>query len=59
MDGFDETLEKWKEERKETKREARGKGRKDGPQKMVQLRRGSSVSSVVSSIRSGNRRWCS
>ena len=61
MDGFDETLEKWKEERKETKREARGKGTKDGPQKMVQVRRGSSVSSVVSSIRSGNGngRWCS
>jgi hypothetical protein len=59
MDGFDETLEKWKEERKEAKRRARGKGKKDGPPKMVQARRGSSVSSVVSSIESGNRRWCS
>jgi len=58
MGGFDETLKKWKEERKETKRRARGKGKKDGPPKMMQVRSDSSVSSVVSSIESGNRRWC-
>jgi hypothetical protein len=49
MDCFDKTLEKWKEERKETKRKARGKGKKDGPPKMVQARGNSSMSSIVSS----------
>ena len=57
MDGFDETLKKWKEEQKEAKSKARGKGR-DGPPKLMQLRRTSSVSSVVSSIESGTGRWC-
>lgn len=57
IDGFDETLKRWKEERKETKK-ARGKGKKDGPPKMVQVRRDSSMSSVVSSIESGTGRWC-
>lgn len=53
MDGFDVTLEKWKEERKETKRAARGKVKKDGPPKLVQVRNNSSMSSVDS--RSGRR----
>ena len=59
VDGFDETLGKWKEERKEAKRKAGGKG-KDRPSKMMQVRRGSSVSSVVSSIESRTRPggWC-
>ena len=54
MDGFDKTLEKWKEEQKERKREAREKGEKDGSSKVVQVRSDSSMSSVKS--RSG--RWC-
>ena len=45
MGGFDETLEKWKGERKEAKRSARGKEKKGGPSKMVQVRKGSSLSS--------------
>jgi len=56
MGGFDEALEKWKEERKEIKRRARGKGKKDGPPKMMQVRSDSFVSSVMSSIESRNRR---
>ena len=56
VDGFDGALEKWKEERKEAKRMARGKGEKDGSPKMVQVRRGSSLSSTESS---GGGRWCS
>jgi len=59
MDCFDETLEKWKEERKETKRRARGKGKNDGPPKMMQVRSDSSMSSGLSSVESGNGRWCS
>jgi len=59
MDTFDEMLKKWKRERKETKREARGKGKRDRPPKMVQVKRDSSMGSVMSSIESGNRRWCS
>ena len=61
MDGFDETLKKWKEEREEAKRMVRGKGKKDGPSKMMQVRSDSSLSSAVSSIesRTGTGRWCS
>ena len=60
MDGFDETLGKWKEERKEAKRMARGKGNKDGQSKMVQVRSDSSLSSAMSSVesRTGSGRWC-
>lgn len=58
MDGFDEALKKWKEELKETKRKARGKGKKDGPPKMVQVRSNSSMSSVMSSVESRSGRWC-
>ena len=56
MDGFDERLKKWKEDRKETKR---GKGKKDGPPKLVQVRSGSSMSSVMNprAERRGGR-WC-
>ena len=49
VDCFDETLKKWKEERKETKRRARGKG-KGRPPKMVQARSDTSVGSVVNSV---------
>ena len=59
MDCFDETLKKWKEERKETKRRVRGKGKKGRPPKMVQVRSNSSMSSRLSSIESRNGRWCS
>jgi len=61
VDGFDETLKKWKEDREEAKKTARGKGKKDGASKMVQVRRDSSLSSAVSSIdsRTGTGRWCS
>ena len=54
VDCFNERLEKWKEERKET---ARGKGKKERPPSLVQVR-SDSMSSVVSSIESGNGRWC-
>lgn len=59
MDGFDETLKKWKEERKEVKRRVREKGKKGGPQKVVQVKRNSSVSSIVSSMENRTGRWCS
>jgi len=59
MDAFDETMEKWKEERKEAKREARGKEKGDGLPKMMQVRRGSSMSSVMSNVEKGTGRWCS
>jgi len=58
VDCFDEALEKWKEERKETKRRARGKGKKERPPRMVQVR-GDSMSSVMSSIENENGRLCS
>ena len=51
-DCFDETLKKWKEERKETKRMAKGKGKKERPPRMMQAR-GDSMSSIMSSIESG------
>jgi len=56
MDTFDETLKEWKKERQETKRRARGKGRKGEPQRMVQLGSDSSIRSVMSSIEGGNGR---
>ena len=60
VDGFDETLGKWKVERKEAKRMARGKGNKDGQSKMVQVGSDSSLSSAMSSVesRTGSGRWC-
>ena len=58
MDGFDMTLKKWKEERKETKRNTKGKGKKNGPPKMVQVRSNSSMSSAMSSVESRRGRWC-
>jgi hypothetical protein len=59
MDGFDKTLEEWKEGRKETKRKARGlKGRENGPPKMLQVRSKSSVSSLEGSGGRWNGRWC-
>lgn len=54
MDGFDETMVKWKEERKERKMRARGKGNKGGSSRMVQVGSYSSVSSLVSSIENRN-----
>lgn len=56
MDCFDKTLERWKEERKEIKKGARGKGKKVEPQRMVQVRRSSSMSSLVSDIESRSER---
>jgi len=58
MDAFDERLKKWKKGRKETKRKARGKGKWDRPPKVVQVRRDSSMSSVMSSVESDSGRWC-
>ena len=49
MDCFDEALKEWKKEREETKRRARGKGKKGRPLRMVQVRSNSSMSSVLSS----------
>jgi len=57
VDCFDERLEKWKEERKETKRRAKGKGKKDRPPRLVQVR-SDSMSSAASSIESESGRWC-
>lgn len=57
VDGFDEELKKWKEERKETKRKARGKGKERAP-KMVQARSNSSMSSIMNSAESRSGRWC-
>ena len=58
MDGFDETLKKWKEERKETKKKAGGKGQEDGPPRVVQVRSDSSMSSVMSGVENRGGRWC-
>ena len=57
MDCFDETLKKWKKEQKEIKSRAKGKGKEEGPPKMMQVRSDSSMSSVVRSIENGNGRW--
>ena len=57
MDCFDKTVERWKEERKEIKRRARGEGKKVEPPKMMQMRRSGSTSSLVSDAESRSERW--